>query len=216
MRTTDVVIIGGRGNGTAVQAAIEAAAHAGQSVSVLGFLNDGGADSLDGSPVLDRLSPESVGRFLHRPSTNFTWALTSSSLREDSKKRFEYLKIPKERLQTIVDPSAFVSRTAKLGSGVVVHAFSYIAPGASIGDNSVIWPQTFIGTNAVLGEFSYVAANASVGASATLAEGAYLGMNAVARERTHLGYWSVAGMGAVVIKPVEDFQTVVGNPARPI
>ena len=49
-----------------------------------------------------------------------------------------------------------------------------------------------------------------------LKEGAYLGTNATTLEFVTLGKWSVTGIGAVVLKDVEDYAKVVGNPARVI
>lgn len=47
-------------------------------------------------------------------------------------------------------------------------------------------------------------------------EGASIGANATILPGLSIGKFAVIGAGSVVTKSVEDFQTVIGNPARPI
>ena len=47
-------------------------------------------------------------------------------------------------------------------------------------------------------------------------QGAYLGANSSIIGYTSIGKWSIIGMGAVVLKPVKDYEIVAGNPARVI
>ena len=65
-----------------------------------------------------------------------------------------------------------------------------------------------------LDDFAYVANNSSIGAFVEINQGGYIGMNATIKERVKIKKWSVVGMGSVVIKNVNAFKTVVGNPAK--
>ena len=46
--------------------------------------------------------------------------------------------------------------------------------------------------------------------------GSYIGANSSIIGGISIGKWSIVGMGSVVIKPVNDYEIVAGNPARVI
>jgi acetyltransferase-like isoleucine patch superfamily enzyme len=47
-------------------------------------------------------------------------------------------------------------------------------------------------------------------------KGAWIGAGAMIMPGVRVGRYAVVGAGAIVTKDVEDYQVVVGNPARPI
>ena len=47
-----------------------------------------------------------------------------------------------------------------------------------------------------------------------LRKGAYIGTSACIRENVCIGEWSLVGMGSVVLKNVNNGETVVGVPAK--
>jgi sugar O-acyltransferase (sialic acid O-acetyltransferase NeuD family) len=118
------------------------------------------------------------------------------------------------RVQALVAPSAFVSRSARVGPG------------------SVIYPHCFVGARAVLGQRVFVLAGAvinhddrleddvTVCSGATLAGGvhvdshAYLGQACTVRQNLRVGRGSLVGMGSVVTADVHARSVVAGNPAR--
>ena len=124
------------------------------------------------------------------------------------------LRPPRERLVSLVDPSAFVSRTATIGVGCV------------------IYPQCFVGLNARLGEVVFCLSGAVINQDdvvedgVTFASGAmlagnvhveadcYLGQGCLVRQFVRVGRGSMIGMGAVVVKEVAPGSVMVGNPAR--
>ena len=61
-----------------------------------------------------------------------------------------------------LSPQAFVSPSARLGSGVTVGAFSYIADDVSIGDGTVIYPGVFIGTGSTVGDSCVIYPNVTI------------------------------------------------------
>lgn len=85
-----------------------------------------------------------------------------------------------------------------IGEGVKIDNLVHIAHGAQIGSNSLIIANAMVGGSAVIGKNVWVAPSASV------------------INKIKIGDDAVIGIGAVVIKDVEDATTVVGNPAKPL
>ena len=53
-----------------------------------------------------------------------------------------------------------------------------------------------------------------VGTVLTIGDGCDIALNTTVMEKVKMGNFSVAGAGAMVLKDVEEYQVVVGNPAR--
>lgn len=127
---------------------------------------------------------------------------------------FDVSLVPKERMATIVDPSAFVSRTATLGVGCVVYPNCFIGLNAKIGDSLFCLSGSVINHDDVLGDKVCVASNVSLAGGVRIGNGVYLGQACTVRQNVEIGENSLIGMGSVVVKDVEPDSVMVGNPAR--
>lgn len=211
-----LIIIGGYGNGTVVQSTVEDINQLTPTWEILGFLNDRETGSINGKLVLGPITRETVRNYLKDPDIYFFYTLISVKLNFNFLSKLLDLAIPTERFATIIHPTAVVSRFARLGHGVCIQPLVSVGPNVTIGNHVQIYAQSLIGHNATLDDYTYVANNACIGASVHLQEGAYLGTNATTLEGIVLGRWSLAGIGAVVLKDIPEYTKVVGNPARPI
>ncbi|MCL5127253.1 acetyltransferase [Algibacter sp. L4_22] len=211
-----LIIIGGYGNGTVVQSTVEDINDVKPEWEILGFLNDKEKDSINGYPVLGAIDKETVNKYLNDPDVYFFYSLISVKLNHKFLYKLQDLEIPTNRFATIIHPTAVVAKTAKIGYGVCIQPFVSVGPNTIIGNYIHIFAQSLIGHGSTLDDYSYVANNACIGADVHLKEGAYLGTNATTLEYVTLGKWSITGIGAVVLKNVEDYAKVVGSPARVI
>lgn len=96
---------------------------------------------------------------------------------------------------TIQKPSEESSIT-KIGNGCLIMAHSHVGHDANIGDNCEISTGTIIGGYAKIGD------------------GVKIKLGVTVRNRKSIGKNAIVGMGAVVVKDVEENQIVVGNPAK--
>lgn len=208
-----IVIIGGRGTGTVIASTIEDCKNAGQNIECIGFLNDVEREIND-YPVLGPITKESWQKL--DEEYYFIYALSTVKQAYQRHKLLKALELPERRLATVVHPTAVVSDKAKLGYGVVLMPFVLVSPDVVIGNHSQMYAQSFIGHDSSMGEMCFVTNNASIGAFVKIEDGAHVGSNSSIRERITVGEWSIVGLGAVVLKDVSSYTTVVGNPAREI
>ncbi|MGO8704679.1 MAG: hypothetical protein ACLQVA_12755 [Candidatus Brocadiia bacterium] len=121
---------------------------------------------------------------------------------------------PMDRAATIFDPTAFVSRSAKIGNGCVIY------PGCFIGHNAVLGNRVFSLSGSVINHDNVLEDGVCLCSNVTLAggvhaeSGAYLGQACSVRQYLRIGKDSFIGMGAVVVKDVPPNAVMAGNPAR--
>jgi len=170
---------------------------------LLGLVSHNGkqvGEELNGQRVLDQ---EKLPEF---PKTKFAAA-------------FEWPKpftLPHERLITLIDPSCFVSRTAKIGVGCVFYPHCYIGLKARIGDGVFALSGVTINHDDVLEDYVTLTSKVTLAGAVHVEPECYLGQACTIREKLRIGRKSIIGMGAVVTKDVPAGSIMAGNPARPL
>lgn len=208
-----VIIIGGVGTGTVIASAIEDIVREKQEWELSGFLNDSmeAGEELNGFPVLGTV--DDAKRF-NSKDCYFVFALLTTKKASERVQRLHSLGIPDEKFATLRHPTAVISHNVRLGYGVVLLPGVVVSPDVVIGNHTQLYANSFVGHNTTVGSYCLIANNASIGAFVNVEEGVHIGSNCSIIERVTLGKWSVVGLGAVVVKDVPSFTTVVGNPAR--
>lgn len=121
---------------------------------------------------------------------------------------------PLERFVTIIHPSASVSRTATLGSGVVVFQHVVITSNVKIGNHVIILPNTVISHDDVIGDYTCIAGGVCVSGQVKIGQSCYLGTNSTIIGNSEIGDRCLIGMGSCVLRSIPPNSVVVGNPAR--
>lgn len=117
-------------------------------------------------------------------------------------------------LINLIDPTAIISPTAKLGRGIIVTPFSTISSNVVLHDNVLVQSYVRIGHDIEIGEDSVISSNVGIGGGAKVGSQTYVGMGAVVKNELKIGSNSIISMGAVVHTDIDDEVTVVGLPAR--
>lgn len=101
---------------------------------------------------------------------------------------------------------------------VQIGALTIIGRGAIdntvIGRGSKIDNSCFISHNVHMGEDTFVVGESIMFGSSSTGKQAYISGNSCIRDGIHIGEKALVGMGAVVVKQVEDGKIVKGNPAK--
>ncbi len=124
------------------------------------------------------------------------------------------LTVPLERLVSLIDPWAFVSRTAQIGAGCVIYPHSFVGLNAILGDRVFCLSGSVINHDVVLEDRVVVASGVSLAGSVYVEPDCYLGQACTVRQYVRIERGSLIGMGAVVIHDVVPNSVIVGNPGR--
>jgi sugar O-acyltransferase (sialic acid O-acetyltransferase NeuD family) len=123
-------------------------------------------------------------------------------------------RIPLERFETIVHPSASVSRTAHLGRGVVIFQNVTITSNVIVGDHVIVLPNSVISHDDTIGDYTCITGGVCISGGVTIGRSCYLGTNSAIVNNVEIGAISLIGMGSVVLESVPPNSVFVGNPAR--
>jgi sugar O-acyltransferase (sialic acid O-acetyltransferase NeuD family) len=169
--------------------------------NLIGFLSARGerlGEDLNGIPVLG-----SADRIADYPNACFV------PVNEWPKE----LLPPRDQLASLVDPTAFVSRTALLGAGCVIYPSCFIGFNARLGDCVFCLSGTVINHDDVIEDRVVFASAVTLAGFVTVEADCYLGQACAVRQYLRIGRGSFIGMGAVVVKDVPPNSVMVGNPA---
>lgn len=126
----------------------------------------------------------------------------------------ESVKTNGGRLVNVVHPTAWVSSTVHLGSGLFIGANVSINALASVGDQSILNTGCILEHECVLGAAVHLGPGSVLAGKVKVGANTFVGANAVVRQGVTIGENAVIGAGAVVVRDIMDGETVVGNPAR--
>lgn len=117
---------------------------------------------------------------------------------------------------TIVDPTATVASSARLGKGVYVHTGANVGAGATIGDFALINRGALVSHHCHLRAYVTTGPGITMSSRCRIGEEAVLGVGCTLIQDRIVGERAFVGAGAVVIRDVDADTTVAGNPARVI
>lgn len=209
---TEIVILGGPGIGTIIAQAIADLAALGESIMVVGFLNDrfAAGAAFAGGRVLGRFSEwKTCGA-----SASFISAIPKPKEAISRHRLIRSLGIPEERWATIRHPAAHIARDVQIGAGTYIGPGVVIEPGARIGSHCCLRGGSYVSHDTSVGDFSFIGPNATLLGNIRLGDGVHIGANAACREEISIGEYAVVGLAAAIVENVPARTIVAGNPAR--
>ena len=218
MSKTKIVIIGGKGTPVNIAEQIYDAQHKyNQDVEMLGFAFDDESfgDQINGFPILCK-TYEAKEKFAKMKDVRFVFSLyRSDKIKERALLRDSY-DIPLEKFYTFIHPTAFVSKSAKLGMGTVISSNCVINTNTVIGNHNTFNAACLVGHDTVIGDNNFFAAHTVIGSGLTIKNYVFTGLNSSLKNMITVEDNVIIGMAANVTKNINEDQIVVGNPAKPI
>lgn len=130
--------------------------------------------------------------------------------------KLEQLSAYQAQIVSLVHPAAVVSRYARIGPGSAIMAGAMLNADVCVGIGCIVNTGATVDHDCVLGDGVHISPGANLAGGVLVRKGAWVGIGACVRQLITLGQGSVIGAGSVVIAPVNDFDTMVGNPAKKI
>jgi len=122
--------------------------------------------------------------------------------------------VPVDHFVSLIDPSTFISRTARIGVGCVFYPHCFVGLNARVDNIVFCMTGSVINHDNVIGEWTALTTGVQLAGFVTVEPECYLGQACNIRQYLRIGRHSLIGMGAVVVKDVEPDSVMVGNPAR--
>lgn len=199
----DLVILGTGVHGAEMAEIVERVNRVAPTWRLLGLIAPDGqaaeAGRRWGYPVLG--ASEAIGRF---PDA---WFVPDNEFRSA-------LMPPRERMATLVDPSSFVSRMARIGAGCVIYPSCFVGLNAVLGDRVFMLSGCVVNHDVRLADGVVLCSNVVLAGGVHVEADSYLGQGCSVRQFLRVGRRSLVGMGSVVVKDVPPGSVMVGNPAR--
>lgn len=119
-----------------------------------------------------------------------------------------------DRFETVIHPTASISRFATVGIGTVIFQHVTITSNARVGRHIYVLPNSVISHDDVIGDFTCIAGGVCISGNVHIGQGCYIGTNSTIKDGLKIGDACLIGMGSVVLHDIPDNTVVAGNPAR--
>jgi UDP-perosamine 4-acetyltransferase len=129
---------------------------------------------------------------------------------------FEMLRVKGIEIVSVIHPSALVSPSAQVGSGVAIMAGAIINANATLGDNVLVNTGAIVEHDCVIGSHVHLATGAKLGGAVTIGDGSHIGIGASIRQGLRIGVNVVVGAGAAVVADAGEGLVLAGVPARAV
>lgn len=126
----------------------------------------------------------------------------------------ELVLVQNEMLVSVVHPNAWVSDSARIGSGTFVSSGAQINAKAEIGKSVIVNTGAVVEHECSIGDFVHIAPGAVLSGNVSVGIGAFIGANSVIKQGITIGENVLIGAGSVILEDVESDTKVVGNPGR--
>jgi sugar O-acyltransferase (sialic acid O-acetyltransferase NeuD family) len=203
----DALIIGAGGHGKVVLDILRA----GNTHRPVGFLDADPAlngTTINGLPVLGQVNQ------LPKLRQKARGAVVAIG---DNRTRMQYADFLRQQgfeLLSAIHPSACVSKTARLGAGIVITAGAVVGTDTTLADCVIVNTSAVVDHECVIEQAAHVCPAAAIAGRVHIGAMAFIGLGCRIIQCLTIGRNAVVGAGTVVIRDVPDETTVVGVPAR--
>lgn len=113
---------------------------------------------------------------------------------------------------SFIHPTAFVSKNAKIGRGVIIYPLCNIDQGVTVDDGSIILNSSVIAHDTYVGKCSYLAPGVCLSGFINIGELCFIGSAATVANNITVGKNSTIAIGTCLTKDIPENSFVIGNP----
>ena len=212
---TKVIIIGGKGSAIVVAEQIYDAQTKGADVELLGYAFDDESFGkyINDIPIVAK-TKEVYPKYAKYKDVKFIFQLYRPDIINERIDLLNSYGIPLEKFYTFIHPSTIVSRSAKIGLGTAIMANSVINANVLIGNHCTIHSNSLIGHDTKMDDYNFIAAHNVLGSNMKIGKANFFGLNSTFNNYLNIGDNCFVGMASNVIKDIQSYKKVYGNPAK--
>lgn len=124
------------------------------------------------------------------------------------------LGISLELFETIIHPTASISKLSTIGKGSVILQNTTVSSNVKIGNHVMILAGCVINHDDIIEDYVCIASGVCISGGVKIEKNSYLGSGSRIIGNIIIGQFSLIGMGSVVIRNVDRENVVAGNPAK--
>lgn len=198
-----IIVIGAGGHAAEVDDYIQAINAAKQTFDIVGFLDDN-PNSYQrykfSAPYLGKITEHQVEQ-----SCFYVMAIAALVYRKPIVERFLERDA---QFATIIHPTAYVSKTAQIGTGVVIAPYVNLGPNTKVGDFTLLNARVSVGHDSVVGQHNFISPNVSFSGFTVVGDQNLFGINSATIPGISVGNKNKIAAGMVLDKPVDNEQVV--------
>lgn len=118
------------------------------------------------------------------------------------------------KMFSFVHPSAFVSKGAKIGRGVIIYPHCNIDQGVEIGDGSIVLNSAIIAHDTIIGKCVYIAPGVCLSGFIHLGDLCFVGSSSVVTNNVQIGKNVTIAVGTCITKNIPENSFAIGNPFK--
>lgn len=136
----------------------------------------------------------------------------------DSYKKFmsDHPEIAQKKIVSLIDADVDMPYSYKLGANIRISKGVDISMDIQLGDNVSIGAHTNVAHDVKIGNDSTIGCHVSIGGECELGANVNIKDGAIIKEGIKIGEGATVEVGAVVLRDIEAYTKVMGNPARVI
>ena len=150
------------------------------------------------------------------PSKDFEMfiAIGYSKLNENRKKKYIEAKEKGYILASYVSTKSTSWEGLSVGENTFIMEDNTIMPFCKIGNNVLVWVNSILAHHMIIEDHVTITSHCAIGGNVRIKEQAFIGLNASLRNNIIIGKGAIIGTAANVVKDVDDFTVMLGNPAK--
>lgn len=117
---------------------------------------------------------------------------------------------------TLIHPTAIISDWVTIGEGSIITAGVILTTQIELGKHTQLNLQTTIGHDCKIGNYFTTAPGAKINGNNNIGDFVYMGTNAITKQGINIVSDVTIGMGAVVLKDIQEPGVYIGCPAQKI
>jgi sugar O-acyltransferase (sialic acid O-acetyltransferase NeuD family) len=205
----DLIIVGAGGFGWEVAQYARDMGIQSEPLQVKGFLDDDPAKPNHNHHKLPILG--NTRDYPIQSTDRFLISVGDPAMRREIQER---LRARGATFASLVHPRAYVSPSAKIGSGCIIAPFATVGSYACLEDHVLLNIFASAGHDTHVGSFCVLSPYAVVSGSSVLEDGVFVGAHGVVTPDKRIGSNAQVAAGAVVYRDLPSDVLAVGNPAK--